>query len=163
MAHPFDSMPLPEGGNLLFTPCPGTKDEDLDASLARLKNAGAVAVVSTTPGAEMAKLQVAALPQSCESLGLAWYHFPISDDSAPSESFEQAFAASKAEVLALLQQGGTIAIHCKGGSGRTGLLAALLRLALGHDPKVVKAEVQALRPKALVHPVQLGYFESQLG
>lgn len=46
-------------------------------------------------------------------------------------------------------------IHCKGGSGRTGLIAAVLRLQQGLSLEEATRQVQALRPKALQHPVHV--------
>ena len=62
----------------------------------------------------------------------------------------------------MLDKQGTIAVHCKGGSGRTGLVIGLILLAYGLPAEHVIAEVQKIRPKALKHPVQLDYFNSFL-
>ena len=62
----------------------------------------------------------------------------------------------------MLNNKGSIAVHCKGGSGRTGLVIGIILLAYGWSgEKVIKA-VQEIRPKALKHPVQLEYFNSYL-
>ena len=45
-SHPFDKLPLSTDGALIFTPCPGTKGASLNDSLARLKAAGAEAVIT---------------------------------------------------------------------------------------------------------------------
>ena len=82
-------------------------------------------------------------------LGLAWFHLPVEDDCAPEAPFAAAFASHKADLLARLAAGQTLAIHCRGGSGRTGLMAAILLLESGYPPAEVKALVQGLRPKAL--------------
>ncbi len=82
--HPFDALPLPEGGALLFTPCPGTKDADLASSLAQLKEAGATAIVTVMPDAEMAEAGAQELPEVCRQNGMRWFHFPIADDAAPA-------------------------------------------------------------------------------
>jgi protein-tyrosine phosphatase len=51
-------------------------------------------------------------------------------------------------------------VHCKGGSGRTGLVIGLILVSLGWPKDKVINAVQALRPKALVHPVQREYFDA---
>lgn len=53
-------------------------------------------------------------------------------------------------------------MHCKGGSGRTGLVIGLILLTYGWSGEKVIEAVQQIRPKALKHPVQLEYFNSHV-
>ena len=39
-AHPYDVLSLNNGANIIFTPCPGTKTQNLADSIATLKAAG---------------------------------------------------------------------------------------------------------------------------
>ena len=130
MKHPFDILPL-SSGQLIFTPCPGTKDASLHDSLAQLKAAGAAALITLMPAQELTQNNADNIGAICNELGLQWFQLPIEDDCAPEQPFEQAFAAHKAAILALLQNGQAVAIHCKGGSGRTGLMAAILMTQQG--------------------------------
>lgn len=50
-------------------------------------------------------------------------------------------------------------MHCMGGSGRTGLLAANLLLELDWPLEKIISEVQALRPGAFQKPVQVEYVQ----
>lgn len=52
-------------------------------------------------------------------------------------------------------------IHCHGGSGRTGMMAAILMLELGYAPAQVKSQIQLIRPKSLTSPVQVNYLVKQ--
>lgn len=157
MKHPFDMLPL-NTGQLIFTPCPGTKDISLSDSLEQLKTAGAAAIITLMPQHELQQNNADNISAICTEQGLAWFQLPIEDDCAPQQPFEQAFAAHKAGILSLLQAGKTVAIHCKGGSGRTGLIAAILMTELGYSKTDATAQVQRLRPKALCHPVHQAYF-----
>lgn len=157
MNHPFDALPLTKG-QLIFTPCPGTKDASLSDSVAQLKAAGAAAIITLMPQHELQQNNADNIGAICEEQGLAWFQLPIEDDCAPEQAFEQAFSANKAAILALLQNSKTVAIHCKGGSGRTGLVAAILMTELGYSKVDATAQVQQLRPKALCHPVHQAYF-----
>ena len=130
--HPFDTLNLDNGARLIFTPCPGTKEASLPEALKTLQAAGADAVVTLMPSAELAQFQADAMPAECATLGLAWFHLPVEDDCAPEAPFSQAFASHKADLLARLAAGQTLAIHCRGGSGRTGLMAAILLLEAGY-------------------------------
>ncbi len=162
MQHPFDELLVNPGTSataaLIFTPCPGSKGVDLTTSLQQLKAAGAKAVISLTPDEEMTELQVKDLPALCRELDLFWFHCPINDDQAPGLAFAEGWQQAHAMVHQLLRQGGKVAIHCKGGSGRTGLMAAKILLELGLDKIHVKQRVQALRPYALTLKPHLDYF-----
>lgn len=157
MSHPYDLLTLDDGATLIFTPCPGTKDADLAESVSILKQAGAVAVISTVTAEEMTKLNVPTLGTEIQSQGLAWFALPIEDDCAPAADFDAAFAHAKQQILSLIEGKNTLAIHCRGGSGRTGLVAAIIMLEQGIAWPEVQSRIQALRPKALIVPAHIQY------
>jgi protein-tyrosine phosphatase len=161
-AHPYDILELENGSQLIFTPCPGIKDASLDDSIATLKSAGASMLLTLMSDEEMIKNNAELLPQACEQQNINWIQLPIPDDAAPSLAFESQWQVNQSSILDVLNNKGSIAVHCKGGSGRTGLVIGIILLAYGWSgEKVIKA-VQELRPKALKHPVQLEYFNSYL-
>ncbi|EXI90637.1 MAG: Protein tyrosine/serine phosphatase [Candidatus Accumulibacter regalis] len=148
--HPSDllSLAAPAGG-LILTPCPGSKELDTENALKQLKAAGASAVITLMPEAEMASNAVTDLPTLCAQNGLQWFHLPIEDDHAPAEDFAASWQAQRVAVHRLLDAGKRIAVHCKGGSGRTGLMAAQILVERGYTKEDALAAVKALRPKAL--------------
>jgi len=156
-SHPFDKLPLNDAGTLIFTPCPGTKGVELRDSLADLAQAGARAVITLMPDDEMVRNQVSKLPQACEEAGLKWFQFAIEDDTAPESEFELAWQDGKIQVFDILDRNVAVAIHCKGGSGRTGLMAAIIMLELGVPYEEVVAQVKALRPRSLTLAVHVDY------
>lgn len=162
MHHPFDYLEL-NTGTLIFTPCPGTKGVSLSDSIGQLKAAGAAAVITLMPTDELEQNDAVSIDVICKKQNLAWYQLPIEDDCAPEQVFEAAFTDYKASILALLQADKKVAIHCKGGSGRTGLMAAILMTQLGYSKPEAQALVQQLRPKALCHPVHQSYFAKFTG
>ena len=157
MKHPFDILPLESGANLIFTPCPGTKAVELQASLEQLASAGAVAILTLMPIEEMQRNAVNDLPALCASLGLQWFHLPIEDDRAPEQAFQTSWQLAKGKIHALVESGKSIAIHCKGGSGRTGLVAAQILLERGVPLEQVIDKVRAVRPNALQLPAHQAY------
>ena len=157
--HPFDKLPLGTDGSLIFTPCPGTKGVGLKESLAQLKSAGADAVITTMPDDEMGGNGVTDLPDACRNTGLQWFHFPIDDDAAPGEAFRQAWGTGKNRVFEILDRSGTVVIHCKGGSGRTSLMAAIILCERGMNHDQILNQVKALRPNALKLPVHTDYLQ----
>ena len=160
--HPFDILPLENGSQLIFTPCPGTKDSILVESISTLKKAGTRMLVTLMFDEEMEKNNALSLPIECKKQGVEWVQLPILDDAAPDKAFESQWNAQKANILEVINNKGTIAVHCKGGSGRTGLVIGLILLAFGWSSEKVIEEVQKVRPKALKHLVQLDYFNSYL-
>jgi protein-tyrosine phosphatase len=160
LSHPFDIMPLPEGGGLIFTPCPGTKEVDLQTSLQDLQAAGASAVITLMPEHELQSNHVANLPAACAELGLTWFHFPVEDDAAPATEFTRQWEQYGDAILALLTSGKTIAVHCKGGSGRTGLMIANILLARGTPLAQATEQVQAIRPKSLRIPAHIDFLSN---
>lgn len=159
-AHPFSLFDA-DGvqARLMFTPCPGTQEASLDEALASLQAAGATALVTVMPDAELAANAAQDLGTHCAARGLHWFQLPVADDSAPGADFEAAWAQSREDIRQRLAAGERLAIHCKGGSGRTGLIAAVLLLQQGLPLEEVTRQVQALRPKALQHPVHVSWIE----
>lgn len=144
---------------LIFTPCPGTKETSIHAALAGLKAAGADALITVMPESELAESHANDIGMHCQALGMAWFHLPVADDAAPDADFESRWTSSKADIKRRLDEGQRIAIHCKGGSGRTGLIAASLLVAQGLPLEAATLQVQALRPKALQHPVHAAWIK----
>lgn len=158
MNHPYDLLSIPGiQGKLIFTPCPGTKDSSLVDSLATLKHAGASAVISLMPASELAANGAEDIGKQCQVQDMAWFHLPVADEQVPLEDFGQGWKASKQSILERLNAGQDIAIHCKGGSGRTGLIAARIMVEAGIPRADAIALVQALRPKAIQHPAHINW------
>jgi len=160
MTHPIWQLNV-EGNDaaLILTPCPGTKGVDLEKSLIEFKALGAKAMVTALNYEEMKKAGVAELPQLAQHLGIAWYHQPIEDDSVPDEYFNTRWEKISPNIHHVLQHGGKVVLHCMGGSGRTGLLAAHILREMGWELDQIKSEVRALRPSAFTKPLQNEYIE----
>ena len=160
--HPFDILTLEDGAQLIFTPCPGTKEANLEDAVTQLKQVGTQILITLMFDEEVAKNNAKLLSKTCVEQDVTWMQLPMPDDAAPNRAFESQWEIHKADILNVLNNKGTVAVHCKGGSGRTGLAIGLILLALGWSGDKVIEEVQKLRPKALKHPVQLDYFNSYL-
>ena len=158
MSHPFDVLSIPNRpGRLIFTPCPGTKDSSIDSALNTLQQAGADAVLTLMPYAELAHNAASDLPALCAAQGLLWLHLPVADEHVPQADFDAAWPAVMVQIAGLLAADKAIAIHCKGGSGRTGLIAARILVELGIERSEAVSLVQTLRPKAIQHPAHAGW------
>lgn len=155
-SHPSWSLPI-QLGTLLLTPCPGTQGVELCESLSQLKAGGATAVITLMTTAELSEEGFQDFSSAVKAVGLDWYHLPVPDFGVPGADFEQAWDACRLELQQRLQSGDTLALHCKGGSGRTGMVAAKLMLAAGFDPEDAITAIQALRPRAFSYPAQREY------
>jgi len=71
--------------------------------------------------------------------------FPIADFGVPSGGW----AAVSAQLHAALAQGARIVVHCRGGCGRTGMIALRLMVELGEAPTEALARLRCVRPCAV--------------
>jgi protein-tyrosine phosphatase len=147
------------GGRVGLTLCPGKHARsllagppwarDLSADVQAIKAWGAMAVLTLIEPEELLALQVADLGAMVRSAGMAWHHQPICDGHAPDASFMRQWPALRSDLLALVQQGGSVLVHCRGGLGRAGAVAALLAIEMGMAPATAIAAVRAVRPGAI--------------
>ncbi|MGN6818061.1 MAG: ADP-ribosylglycohydrolase family protein, partial [Sphingomonas sp.] len=81
--------------------------------------------------------------------------------SVPGAAFEAAWMEHGEGVRARLRDGFDIVVHCKGGLGRAGTIAARLMVELGVPPSTAVSEVRAARPGAIETDAQLNYVLGQ--
>jgi protein-tyrosine phosphatase len=159
-SHPYSVLNIKNGSKLLFTPCPGTKEVNLADSISTLKAAGVSMIITLLDDAELATHGVATLPSQSEVQGIQWVQLPIVDDQGPSEIFEAKWRQYKDRILSLLVNKGIAAVHCKGGTGRTGLVIGLLLQESGYSKADALTAVQSVKPKALINSAQRSYFDN---
>jgi protein-tyrosine phosphatase len=112
--------------------------------------------------AELDKNNLSNIGESIKDKGMSWFHLPIIDDKAPEAEFLKAWETAGPAVHRLIEQGKTIAIHCKGGSGRTGLISAQILLERGEAIKPLMERIKVLRPNAFIHACHRDYLENLL-
>ncbi|WP_255326380.1 ADP-ribosylglycohydrolase family protein [Sphingobium sp. EM0848] len=156
------------GGRIGITFCPGKKQQDaltgawnrdLCADLDAIQATGAAAVVSLIESEEFLSLGVERLGEEVRARHMDWFHLPIRDVSIPSPVFEQAWAVTGANLRSRLRQGFDIVLHCKGGLGRAGMIAARLLAELGSEPMAAIEQVRTARPGAIETHDQLTYVQ----
>jgi ADP-ribosyl-[dinitrogen reductase] hydrolase len=133
--------PQPGFGQIGITFCPGKKqpsamtggwDRDLGLDLDAVRDFSAAALLTLLEPHEMRLLGVEALGEQTALRHIDWLHLPIRDGSVPGHEFEQAWQTVGPGLRARLRAGFNIVIHCKGGLGRAGMIAARL---LGAVPR----------------------------
>ena len=123
----------PGWGAVMISCCPGRTDMDHDLAMdiASLRRAGAAAVITLTEQDELDELEVPGLGQAVREAEMAWFHLPIVDYGAPNAEWEGWWQTEGPKVRALLRDGRNVHMHCRGGCGRSGMLAARLLVELG--------------------------------
>ncbi len=154
----------PAYGRIGITFCPGKHDRvavtgawerDLAMDLDAIAAWGARLVLTLVEPAELVMLKVPNLGQAVQHRGMQWRHLPIADYSVPDAAFEQQWVAQGTEIRALLRNGADVLVHCKGGLGRAGMMAARLLVELGMNPEDAIHAVRRVRQGAIETPGQL--------
>lgn len=160
MTHPTDKLTLENGLTLFLTPCPGTKALGLEETIQQFSQQGIKALVSLTPNNEMEKLAVTGLPNLCERYGIQWFYAPVEDFQAPAQAFQEEWPKCKNEIHQLLSDKQAVALHCHGGQGRTGTVAAQLLIEQGFTFEQAKSTIKAIKPGALTNDKQVDYLKA---
>jgi protein-tyrosine phosphatase len=125
-------MPRPRGGDWL-------EDE-----VRSWRQAGVDVVLSLLTSDEVADLGLGDEAALCQANQIEFVSFPVQDRGVPS--------SRQAALLLLarlhedyLTAGKNVAVHCRQGIGRAGLMAALLVVLSGIDPGAAIARISAAR------------------
>jgi len=170
--HPLTINSLPAGRGMLgLTFCPGKKqaqsmtggwNRDMGIDLAAIQHWGADIVISLMERFEYAEIGVGTLPKAFNDHFHLWLDLPIIDKTAPNATWMQQWRLIRIIVAQALHEGRRILIHCKGGIGRTGTIAAMIL----HDLKIPMSsaveQVRAVRKGAIETLQQEDFLEHYL-
>jgi protein-tyrosine phosphatase len=155
-----------------MTHCPGRKlqglsgdcdwDRDLPADLAAIESWGAEVLISLIEEHEYRFVGVERLPELVPE-HIRHLRLPIADASVPGSVWEQSWRREGPSVRGVLARGGRVCIHCMGGFGRTGLLAARILVEFGEEPERAIRAVRAARPGAIETSEQEAYVRAVAG
>ena len=159
ISHPIRVAELSVGNGVLgLTFCPGKHGNslfgepwarDLSLDLSALDAWGASALVTLMEPHEFDLLRVSDLGTMTERAGMDWIHLPIPDVSIPGQEFPWIWSNLTKSLQRRLKDGEKIILHCRGGLGRTGLVAGLLLLDMGWDTETAIKRIREVRPGAI--------------
>lgn len=153
-------------GRVGITFCPGKSGEsnggfqwkrDLGTDLDAIVMWRADAIVTLIEDHEFEMLGVTQLGQQVRSRGIEWHHLPIEDVTPPDVRFEVGWLSSGPQLHGILQRGGKVLVHCRGGLGRAGTVAARLLVEFDVAPKDAVTLVRRARPGAIETQQQMQY------
>lgn len=113
-------LPRPRGGDWLG-------DE-----MAAWREAGVDMAVSLLEAEEAAQLVLADEAAAAAASGVAFRAFPIPDRGVPTSN--ELVAELAGEILDALEEGKSVAVHCRQGIGRSGLIVGGVLVAAGKEP-----------------------------
>ena len=127
-------------GKIILTCFPGRDGEEKSFNdslfLNELKNFDQLncsAIVSLIEDVEFEKMHDKKLfVHQIYKKGLNWFHLPIVDLKAPDHKFIDKWQTTKSLLKNELIHGKNIVIHCMGGKGRSGTIAAILLIEFGN-------------------------------
>ena len=153
--NPLRIAELPVGpGTIGVTFLPGKRQpdgmtarhkRDLKADLDVVAAWNAACVVTLVEAHELERYGVAELGEQVRTRHMEWHHWPIPDFHAPDRAFDAAWPARSAMLRSLLARGGRVLVHCKGGLGRAGMIAARLLVDEGMTAAAAIAAVRKAR------------------
>jgi len=114
-----------------------------------IRDWGASSVLTLIEPHEFDLLSVKGLPQAVREAGMIWLHAPIPDVSTPGTAFKTVWRTMGPRLVEQLGNGASVVVHCRGGLGRAGMVAAMLLVIIGDKPERAIDRVRAIRPGAL--------------
>ena len=134
-------------------PCPSGVDlnQDIDAYRAR----GVDTLVSMLADDEATLLGLSDEQVVCVDAGISFVSFPIVDFGLPDRD---AFAALIQRIAGMLRAGRNVAVHCRAGIGRSGMVTAATLIALGYEASKAVESVSASRGTSIPDTVEQGRF-----
>lgn len=112
-------------------------------------------VISMTTRVEHVILGVENIGSDLQGLGSRWFHLPVDDFQTPGDDMQDRWADVSALARQAMSGGGRVLVHCRGGCGRSGMVALRLMIESGERPDAALARLRALRPCAVETDAQL--------
>lgn len=141
-------------GILAISPLPGAGG-DFAGDIQHLSEWRPAIVVTLVTREEMAAAGATALGEQVQDRGSRWVHLPIPDFGTPPDEMLRIWPELSAQVRQALLGGGRVLVHCRGGCGRSGMVALRLMIECGEAPDEALARLRHVRPCAVETSAQM--------
>ncbi|WP_226623484.1 dual specificity protein phosphatase family protein [Alloyangia pacifica] len=141
-------------GILAISPLPGAGG-DLAGDMAHVTEWRPAMVITLVTRAEMDAAGAGRLGAQVQDHGSRWVHLPIPDFGTPPEEMRRHWPEVSAQARQALMGGGRVLVHCRGGCGRSGMVALRLMIEAGEAPDEALARLRHVRPCAVETEAQM--------
>lgn len=154
-------------GRLGMTFAPGKRNvgmraiwkRDLEMDLTRIRDHYRADLLTTLlEEPEMSYLKIPHLRAIAQEMGIQSVWFPIQDFGTPSSI--TGLAELVHTLLAAVEQGQIVVVHCRAGLGRTGLVTASCLVRMGYSTEEAFAHVRSVRPGSVETPAQEAFVQA---
>jgi hypothetical protein len=142
------------GGTLAMASLPG-RGGDYRSDLEVFHEWKPGIVISMTTEEELAQVGGQNFGSDIQTMASRWHHLPVTDFGAPGPDVEAQWPQISDSVLQALKGGGRVIVHCRGGCGRSGMVALRLMVEAGEDRFEALNRLRALRDCAVETKGQL--------
>lgn len=140
-------------GRLYIMPCPS--GDHLTQDIAAYRARGVDTVVSMLAVDEAADLGLTDEGAICANAEMDFVSSPIKDFGLPDI---MVFDALVERIVGLLRRGRHIAVHCRAGIGRSGMVTAAVLITMGADVDTAVQKVTTARGVSIPDTVEQGRF-----
>lgn len=153
----FAIYALPVGtGTLALSPLPSGGSGYVD-DLRVIQDWNPDLVISMTTEAEMRQVGAGGFGRDVQSRSATWVHLPVEDFGTPPLPIETLWPDASAAARQVLSDGGRVLVHCRGGCGRSGMVALRLMVESGEDPNHALNRLRLARPCAVETDEQMAW------
>ncbi|WP_170328849.1 protein-tyrosine phosphatase family protein [Ruegeria arenilitoris] len=143
-------------GTVALSPLPGRAGNYLQ-DLGVVRDWQPDLVISMTTEGEMLQVGAAGFGDDLRAAAIGWAHLPVMDFGAPPREVQAAWPEVSAAAAQVLARGGRVLVHCRGGCGRSGMIALRLMVEHGERPEAALKRLRAVRPCAVETDGQLDW------
>jgi len=150
MPQSFDitNIEMERGACLGICPLPG-RAEPIDTDMSAIVEWAPDLVVSLTEQPEMDAARAGTLGALLADRNISWQHMPVVDFGVPEAKNDRSWDCLVAQIVSILDAGGRVLVHCKGGRGRSGMVLLRVMIERGEDPEDALRRLRAARPGAV--------------
>ncbi len=141
MTHEIYWLPEIDGHRsaIVARPQPGEPSQAAQA----WKSAGIGVILSLLSADEVISLGLEGEADACAAAGIEFITYPVADFSVPDSATRLADVFER--LVARMQQGQAVGIHCRGSIGRSGMVASCLLAHLGMEGETAIQRVSEAR------------------